>query len=480
MIKGVIFDLDGVIVTTDNLHYLAWKKIADQEGIYFDREINNRLRGVSRMESLEIILERANKTYTDEEKLALATTKNDEYVLSLSSISKDDLLPGVLDTLLTLKEKGIKLAIGSSSKNTRIILKQLEIEEMFDVIVDGTMISKSKPDPEVFTKAKNLLKLDETEVLVVEDAEAGIDASNAAHIRSCGINGADKYEKSFYKLNKISDLLDIIFPSSSNTHIEIRNVKKVYPNGFEAVHDFNLDINNNEFVVFVGPSGCGKSTMLRMIAGLEEITDGDLIIDGEIVNDLDPKDRNIAMVFQNYALYPHLTVRKNIAFPLTNKNVPLKHFFDFKYRKQRRLDIKKQVEEAAEIIGLSDRLDSYPRNLSGGQRQRVALGRAIVRKPKVFLLDEPLSNLDAKMRGQMRTEITNLHKKLNTVFIYVTHDQIEAMTMGDKIVVMKDGYIQQISSPDDLFLHPVNKFVAGFIGTPPMNFVNARLNDKQD
>ena len=480
MIKGVIFDLDGVIVTTDNLHYLAWKKIADQEGIYFDREINNRLRGVSRMESLEIILERANKTYTDEEKLALATTKNDEYVLSLSSISKDDLLPGVLDTLLTLKEKGIKLAIGSSSKNTRTILKQLEIEEMFDVIVDGTMISKSKPDPEVFTKAKDLLKLDETEVLVVEDAEAGIDASNAAHIRSCGINGADKYEKSFYKLNKISDLLDIIFPSSSNTHIEIRNVKKVYPNGFEAVHDFNLDINNNEFVVFVGPSGCGKSTMLRMIAGLEEITDGDLIIDGEIINDLDPKDRNIAMVFQNYALYPHLTVRKNIAFPLTNKNVPLKHFFDFKYRKQRRLDIKKQVEEAAEIIGLSDRLDSYPRNLSGGQRQRVALGRAIVRKPKVFLLDEPLSNLDAKMRGQMRTEITNLHKKLNTVFIYVTHDQIEAMTMGDKIVVMKDGYIQQISSPDDLFLHPVNKFVAGFIGTPPMNFVNARLNDKQD
>ncbi|MGN1278241.1 MAG: ABC transporter ATP-binding protein, partial [Candidatus Onthovivens sp.] len=218
--------------------------------------------------------------------------------------------------------------------------------------------------------------------------------------------------------------------------MKIENVKKIYPNGKEAVHNFNLEIKDNEFVIFVGPSGCGKSTMLRMIAGLEEISSGDLYIDGEIMNEVDPKDRNIAMVFQNYALYPHLTVRKNIAFPLTNKKIPLEYFFNINYRKNRKKEINEIVEEAAEIIGLKDRLDDYPKNLSGGQRQRVALGRAIVRKPKVFLMDEPLSNLDAKMRGQMRSEITNLHKKLNTIFIYVTHDQVEAMTMGDKIVVM--------------------------------------------
>ncbi|MGM9873950.1 MAG: ABC transporter ATP-binding protein [Bacilli bacterium] len=266
----------------------------------------------------------------------------------------------------------------------------------------------------------------------------------------------------------------------NNTHIKIEHVKKIYPNGFEAVHDFNLEIKDNEFVVFVGPSGCGKSTMLRMIAGLEEISDGELYIDDEILNDVDPKDRNVAMVFQNYALYPHLTVKKNITFPLTNKRIPLEYYFSLKYRKNRKKEINEIVNSAAEIIGLKDRLDSYPKNLSGGQRQRVALGRAIVRKPKVFLLDEPLSNLDAKMRGQMRSEITNLHKKLNTVFIYVTHDQIEAMTMGDKIVVMKDGYIQQVSSPDELFLHPVNKFVAGFIGTPPMNFIDAKIDEDKN
>ena len=482
MIKGVIFDLDGVIVTTDNLHYLAWKAIADKEKIEFNKEINNRLRGVSRMASLDIILEKAKKEYTQEEKNALAEAKNNIYVESLKKLSKKDLLLGVEETLNVLKEKGIKLAIGSSSKNTNRILEQLEIKEMFDVIVDGNMISHSKPDPEVFVKAKDLLGLDNEEVLVVEDAEAGIDAANSGNMKSCGINGADKYDKATYKLNNIKDILDIV-ESSSNSHgghIEIKHVKKIYPNGFEAVHDFNLEIGENEFVVFVGPSGCGKSTMLRMVAGLEEISDGELIIDGEVLNDTDPKDRNIAMVFQNYALYPHLTVRKNIAFPLSNKRIPFKKFFSLKYRKERRAEIKRQVEEAAEIIGLSDRLDSYPRNLSGGQRQRVALGRAIVRKPKVFLLDEPLSNLDAKMRGQMRSEITNLQKKLQTTFIYVTHDQVEAMTMGSKIVVMKDGYIQQVSSPDELFLHPVNKFVAGFIGTPPMNFINAKLDDKKN
>ena len=255
--------------------------------------------------------------------------------------------------------------------------------------------------------------------------------------------------------------------------IELKHIKKIYPNGYEAIKDFSLDIENDEFVVFVGPSGCGKSTILRMIAGLEEITDGDFYIDGEIMNDEDPKDRNIAMVFQNYALYPHLTVRKNIAFPLINQKIPFKHFFSIKYRKERRKNIREQVEKAAEIIGLTQYLDVYPRNLSGGQKQRVALGRSIVRNPKVFLLDEPLSNLDAKMRGQMRSEISKLHKKLKTVFIYVTHDQIEAMTMGTKIVVMRDGWIQQVASSEELFENPINKFVAGFIGTPPMNFLEA-------
>lgn len=482
MIKGVIFDLDGVIVTTDNLHYLAWKHIADKEGIEFNKEINNRLRGVSRMASLDIILEKANKEYTKEEKEALATEKNDLYVASLSKLSKKDLLPDVLDTLTILKEQGIKLAIGSSSRNTGTILDQLQIKEMFDAIADGNMITHSKPDPEVFVKAKELLGLNEDEVLVVEDAVSGIDAANAGGMKSCGINGADKYEKATYKLKSIKELIDIIKSSrmSEPTHIEIKHVKKVYPNGFEAVHDFNLEIGENEFVVFVGPSGCGKSTMLRMIAGLEEITDGELIVNDEVLNYTDPKDRNIAMVFQNYALYPHLTVRKNIGFSLVNKRIPFKKFFSMKYRKERKEEINRQVNEAAEIIGLSDRLNSYPKNLSGGQRQRVALGRAIVRKPKVFLLDEPLSNLDAKMRGQMRTEITNLQKKLGTTFIYVTHDQIEAMTMGTKIVVMKDGYIQQVSSPDELFLHPVNKFVAGFIGTPPMNFVDAKIDEQMN
>ena len=259
--------------------------------------------------------------------------------------------------------------------------------------------------------------------------------------------------------------------------IELKHIKKIYPNGYEAIKDFSLEIENNEFVVFVGPSGCGKSTILRMIAGLEEITDGEFYIDGEIMNDEDPKDRNIAMVFQNYALYPHLTVRKNIAFPLVNQKIPLKKFFNFKYRKERRKEIKEKVEKAAEIIGLTQYLDVYPKNLSGGQKQRVALGRSIVRDPKVFLLDEPLSNLDAKMRGQMRSEISKLHKKLNTVFVYVTHDQIEAMTMGTKIVVMKDGWIQQVASSEELFENPVNKFVAGFIGTPPMNFLDARYEN---
>ena len=244
--------------------------------------------------------------------------------------------------------------------------------------------------------------------------------------------------------------------------LSLKNVCKVYPNGFVAVKDFNLEIEDKEFIIFVGPSGCGKSTTLRMIAGLEDISSGELYIDGKLVNDVEPKDRDIAMVFQNYALYPHMSVFDNMAFGLKLRKVP-------------KDEIKKLVEEAAKILDISHLLDRKPKALSGGQRQRVALGRAIVRDPQVFLLDEPLSNLDAKLRAQMRTELSKLHKKLGTTFIYVTHDQTEAMTMGDRIVVMKDGYIQQIDSPINLYENPVNKFVAGFIGSPQMNFIPAKL-----
>ena len=244
--------------------------------------------------------------------------------------------------------------------------------------------------------------------------------------------------------------------------VKLTNVKKVYDNNVVAVHDFNLDIKDKEFVVFVGPSGCGKSTTLRMVAGLEDISGGTVEIDGEVVNDLQPKDRNIAMVFQNYALYPHMSVYDNIAFSLRLQKMPE----DVIYSK---------VTNAAEILGITDYLMRKPRALSGGQRQRVAIGRAMVRDSKVFLMDEPLSNLDAKLRNQMRAEIIKLRKRIDTTFIYVTHDQTEAMTLGDRIVVMKDGYIQQIGTPQEVFNHPANLFVAGFIGMPVMNFFDAKL-----
>ena len=244
--------------------------------------------------------------------------------------------------------------------------------------------------------------------------------------------------------------------------LSLKHIYKVYPSGVTAVTDFNLDIEDKEFIVFVGPSGCGKSTTLRMIAGLEEITDGELEIDGQIKNNVPPKDRDIAMVFQTYALYPHMTVYDNMAFGL-------------KLRKMPRQEIDARVKEAARILGIEMYLSRKPKALSGGQKQRVALGRAIVREPKVFLLDEPLSNLDAKLRAQMRTEITKLHNRLATTFIYVTHDQVEAMTMGTRIVVMKDGFMQQVDAPQNLYDYPVNQFVAGFIGTPQMNFFNAKL-----
>ncbi len=244
--------------------------------------------------------------------------------------------------------------------------------------------------------------------------------------------------------------------------VRLVNVKKVYSGNITAVQDVSLDIERREFVVFVGPSGCGKTTTLRMIAGLEDISGGKIYINDKVVNDIPPKDRDIAMVFQNYALYPHMTVFQNMAFAL-------------KLRKYPKDEIQKRVSEAAEILGIEKLLDRKPKELSGGQRQRVALGRAIVRKPHVFLFDEPLSNLDAKMRVQMRTEIKKLHQRLQATIIYVTHDQTEALTMGDRIVVMKDGVIQQLADPLNLYERPVNKFVASFIGSPPMNFLNGQV-----
>ena len=267
--------------------------------------------------------------------------------------------------------------------------------------------------------------------------------------------------------------------------VSLKHIKKIYPNnekkkkkkkgepekatnlkiteeGVVAVEDFNLEIADREFVVLVGPSGCGKSTTLRMVAGLEEISGGELYIDGKLMNDVAPKDRDIAMVFQSYALYPHMTVRENMAFPLKLKKMP-----------QEEIDAK--VNESAEILGITEYLDRKPKALSGGQRQRVAIGRAIVREPKVLLMDEPLSNLDAKLRNQMRAEIIKLRERINTTFIYVTHDQTEAMTLGDRIVIMKDGVVQQVGTPQDVFDHPANLFVSGFIGVPQMNYFDAKL-----
>lgn len=247
--------------------------------------------------------------------------------------------------------------------------------------------------------------------------------------------------------------------------LSLKNIYKVYAGNVTAVRDFNLDIEDKEFIVFVGPSGCGKSTTLRMIAGLEEISQGELNIGEKLVNDVAPKDRDIAMVFQNYALYPHMSVYDNMAFGLKLRKVP-------------KAEIEKKVKEAARVLDIEHLLDRKPKALSGGQRQRVALGRAIVREPKVFLMDEPLSNLDAKLRVQMRTEISKLHKKLQTTFVYVTHDQTEAMTMGTRIVVMKDGLIQQVDTPQHIYDHPTNIFVAGFIGSPQMNFMDAKVEEK--
>ncbi|OCN05922.1 sugar ABC transporter ATP-binding protein [Erysipelotrichaceae bacterium MTC7] len=247
--------------------------------------------------------------------------------------------------------------------------------------------------------------------------------------------------------------------------LKLENINKIYDNNVQAVFDFNLEIEDNEFIVFVGPSGCGKSTTIRMIAGLEEITSGNLYIDDKLVNNVEPKDRDIAMVFQSYALYPHMSVFDNMSFAL-------------KLQKMDKEEIKKRVNHAAEILGLTEYLNRKPKALSGGQRQRVALGRAIVRNPKVFLMDEPLSNLDAKLRVQMRSEIIKLHERVDATTVYVTHDQTEAMTMATRIVVMKDGYIQQIGTPKEIYSNPANIFVAGFIGAPATNFLTGTYEDR--
>lgn len=244
-------------------------------------------------------------------------------------------------------------------------------------------------------------------------------------------------------------------------NIKFKNMKKIYDNGFEAVKDFNLEIHDHEFVIFVGPSGCGKTTTLRMIAGLEEISGGELWIDDKLVNDVEPKDRDIAMVFQNYALYPHMTIYDNMAFALKIQKVP-------------KAEIAEKIKSVAKILNLESQLEKKPKELSGGQRQRVAMGRAIVREPKVFLMDEPLSNLDAKLRVSMRAELAALHQRLNATIVYVTHDQTEAMTLGTRIVVMKDGDIMQVDGPQDLYNKPNNLFVAGFIGSPQMNFMDVK------
>ena len=265
------------------------------------------------------------------------------------------------------------------------------------------------------------------------------------------------------KLEKENRNKEKIAPSDS--FISLQHLNKIYSNHVQAVYDFNLEIKEKEFIVFVGPSGCGKSTTLRMIAGLEAITSGDLFIDGVYANDLEPKDRDVAMVFQSYALYPHMSVYDNLAFGLQVRKIPKK-------------EIEERIKRAAKILEIEGYLDRKPKALSGGQRQRVALGRAIVRNAKVFLMDEPLSNLDAKLRVQMRSEIVNLHNELGATTIYVTHDQTEAMTMANRIVVMKDGYIQQIGTPKDVYEKPANTFVATFIGSPAMNIVEAKFNNE--
>ena len=410
MIKGFVFDLDGVLVFTDHFHYLSWKAIADEEGIEFNEQINNQLRGVSRKDSLEIILRKASKTYTEDEKDALCEKKNNIYKTYLDTMSEKDVDPDTIETLKQLKAQGYKIALGSSSKNAKYILNKVGLTPYFDAISDGVGLVHSKPDPEVFLKASDMLKINPKELVVVEDAEAGINAANAGKFISVGIGEASKYEKTQISIERFSDLLKVV---KANSGIVIEDLCKEYTPGVKAVKDVNLVINDKEFLVLVGPSGCGKSTILRMIAGLEEISGGRIYIGGKLINDVEPKDRNIAMVFQNYALFPNMTVAQNIGFclkiskvlrekdykcptsPKKLRNLWYKVQYPFvkklKYRHLKKEEIDEKVKSVAEILGLTQYLDRKPGQLSGGQRQRVALGRAIIRNPEVFLFDEPLT-----------------------------------------------------------------------------------------
>ena len=456
MIKGIIFDLDGVIVHTDKYHYKAWKKMADEIGVPFDETDNNRLRGVSRMESLEIILEKSNRKYSEEEKVALASKKNSYYVSFLNELNPEAVDIDVRRALQKLRQNGYLMAIGSSSKNARPILERINLLDAFDFISDGTMIKNSKPDPEVFLLAANGIKLNPEDCLVVEDAIAGVEAAIRGGFIAAGIGDGREDGRVYYKLNSVADLPNIL------NYVIFDKLNKIYPKNVHAVVDFDLAIQRKEFIVFVGPSGCGKTTTLRMLAGLEGISSGDLFIDGEYSNEATSSERDIAMVFQSYALYPQMNVFNNIAFALKIKRIPKK-------------EIERRVIEVAKILEIEELLARKPKELSGGQRQRVALGRAIVKNARLFLMDEPLSNLDAKLRVQMRAEIIKLHKQINATTIYVTHDQTEAMTMADRIVVMKKGVVQQIGSPAMVYSHPENMFVAGFIGAPAMNFFDGRV-----
>ena len=328
------------------------------------------------------------------------------------------------------------------------------------------MINHSKPHPEVFLKASEILGLKPSEALVVEDAIAGIESGTRGGFKTIGLLEASEYSKTTYPIKNFEEIIEIVnnLNEDNKPKIVLKHIKKVYSNGVEAVKDFSLDIYDKEFVVFVGPSGCGKSTVLRMIAGLEDITTGELYIDNRIVNNVEPKDRDIAMVFQNYALYPHMTIYENMAFGL-------------KIRHVKNEIIHQKVLWAAEILGLKDYLDRKPKAMSGGQRQRVALGRAIVRDAKVFLMDEPLSNLDAQLRMRARKELVKIHEMYHPTLVYVTHDQIEAMTVGDRIALMYRGKMEMLDTPSHVYNRPASVFCAKFIGSPSMNIVEAEYHN---
>ncbi len=378
-------------------------------------------------------------------------------------------LPGIRSLLADLRAQQISVGLASVSLNAPTILAALELREFFTFCADASQLKNSKPDPEIFLAACAGLGVPPQACIGIEDAQAGIDAINASGMRSVGI-GAGLTGRNYCCLQRNHSPGRGYRPSGKTyskginmAQLSLQHIQKIYDNQVHVVKDFNLEIADKEFIVFVGPSGCGKSTTLRMIAGLEEISGGDLLIDGKRMNDVPAKARNIAMVFQNYALYPHMTVYDNMAFGL-------------KMQKIAKEVIDERVNWAAQILGLREYLKRKPGALSGGQRQRVALGRAIVREAGVFLMDEPLSNLDAKLRVQMRAEISKLHQKLNTTMIYVTHDQTEAMTMATRIVIMKDGIVQQVGAPKTVYNQPANMFVSGFIGSPAMNFIRGTID----